>query len=64
MFPQIAEAKGKGLPELRIITGAGHHSDKNGPKIKPAVHKFLNENKHEWSEDEDNASGGSLTVKL
>eukprot|EP00178_Gracilaria_changii_P020201 TRINITY_DN5870_c0_g1_i1.p1 TRINITY_DN5870_c0_g1~~TRINITY_DN5870_c0_g1_i1.p1 ORF type:complete len:194 (+),score=53.64 TRINITY_DN5870_c0_g1_i1:1-582(+) len=61
---QLEKAKKKGKSELRIITGAGHHSDKEGPKIKPAVQKFLNEQKYKWSEDSDNTSGGSLTVTL
>jgi DNA-nicking Smr family endonuclease len=61
---QLEDAKKKGWKELHIITGAGHHSGKGGPKIKPSVHKFLNEHKYKWETDESNKAGGSLTVHL
>lgn len=31
------------LKELSVITGAGNHSGKEGPKIKPAVENFFEE---------------------
>lgn len=50
------------FPQLRIITGAGHHSTPRGPAVKPAIQKLLKEKEYNWTEDSDNRSGGSLTV--
>lgn len=33
----IEEAQDKGLSELQVITGAGHHSGKGGARVKPRV---------------------------
>ena len=59
---QLKTAESHKLVQLRIITGAGHHSEAKGPVIKPAIHKLLKEKEYKWAEDVDNASGGSLTV--
>lgn len=40
---RISQLQKKGDGELTVITGAGLHSDKNGPKIKPAIMKMLSE---------------------
>jgi len=32
-----------GVKELSVITGAGNHSGKDGPKVKPAVENYFNE---------------------
>jgi hypothetical protein len=34
---------GTDIKELSVITGAGNHSGKEGPKIKPAVEKYFKE---------------------
>ncbi|KAL0487248.1 hypothetical protein AKO1_001112 [Acrasis kona] len=44
---------------LTIITGQGNHSDKSGPRIKPGVKAFLNQNKIDFVED-----GGKIQCKL
>jgi hypothetical protein len=53
-----------GLSELRIITGAGHHSGADGPKVKPEVMKWLKKNSYSFHDDKENKSGGSLIVSL
>lgn len=45
--------------ELMVITGAGIHSDVNGPKIKPAVATLLKEQKLTFTE---HSSDGSFIV--
>ena len=44
---------------LEIITGAGHHSENNTAKIKPAIEKILREQGFVFHEDE---TGGILIV--
>jgi len=55
------ESRGEGSGDLNVITGAGHHSGKGGPKIKPAVLKFLKEGGYDFKEHDD---GGSTVVTL
>lgn len=57
---QIEQYKKEGAAELKIIIGAGHHSDAKGPKVGPAVKKMLTDNSTTWREDETNASGGAI----
>mmetsp|Transcript_18151 Transcript_18151/g.29456 ORF Transcript_18151/g.29456 Transcript_18151/m.29456 type:complete len:304 (+) Transcript_18151:119-1030(+) len=47
------------LESLTIITGAGHHSDSNGPKIKPKVVALLREKGYPFEED---PAGGQFVV--
>jgi len=61
---QIEKAKKKGMAELKIIIGAGHHSDANGPKVGPAVKKLLSDNGTKWREDDTNASGGAIIATI
>lgn len=61
---QIEKAKKKGMAELKIIIGAGHHSDANGPKVGPAVKKLLSDNGTKWHEDNTNASGGAIIATI
>ncbi|EAL63032.1 small MutS related family protein [Dictyostelium discoideum AX4] len=53
----IKSNKGK---EFTIITGAGNHSDANGPKIKPMVHKLMKEKGYTYSE----VNNGSIVCTL
>lgn len=57
---EMEKTKKRGAKELKIIIGAGHHSDTKGPKVGPAVKKMLTDNGTTWREDETNASGGSI----
>jgi DNA-nicking Smr family endonuclease len=62
---EIEAARKKKLAELKIIIGAGHHSDKDGPKVGPAVKKMLEEELNiKWRNDETNASGGCIIATL
>lgn len=61
---QLQQAKNKGHHEMKIIVGAGHHSDKSGPKIGPAVKKMLEGQGMKWAQDETNASGGCIVVRF
>jgi len=61
---ELTKAKKKGAKELRIIIGAGHHSDSKGPKIGPAIKKMLSDNRTAWHEDGTNTSGGSIIATL
>lgn len=45
---------------LLVIYGAGNHSDKDGPKIKPAVRTWLDEHQYKWEE----VNNGSVNVSL
>ncbi|KAK5579141.1 hypothetical protein RB653_008820 [Dictyostelium firmibasis] len=54
---EIKSSKGK---EFTIITGAGNHSDANGPKIKPMVHKLMKEKGYTYSE----VNNGSIVCTL
>ncbi|KAN0024343.1 hypothetical protein ACTFIV_008749 [Dictyostelium citrinum] len=54
---EIKSQKGK---EFTIITGAGNHSDANGPKIKPMVHKLMKEKGYTYSE----VNNGSIVCTL
>ncbi|KAG2378844.1 hypothetical protein C9374_007992 [Naegleria lovaniensis] len=47
---RIEQLKQDQKNELTIIYGAGNHSDENGPKIKPAVLKYLNEMQMKYEE--------------
>ncbi|EFA80206.1 small MutS related family protein [Heterostelium album PN500] len=49
--------KGK---QFTIITGAGNHSDANGPKIKPLIHKTLKERGIAYEE----VNNGSISCTL
>ena len=40
---KIEKLRNEGKNQLTIIYGAGNHSDEKGPKIKPAVLKYLEE---------------------
>ena len=39
----LANRQGKSLQKVEVITGAGNHSGKGGPKIKIAIQKMLND---------------------
>ncbi|KAN0038855.1 hypothetical protein ACTA71_001047 [Dictyostelium dimigraforme] len=54
---EIKSSKGR---EFTIITGAGNHSDANGPKIKPMVHKLMKEKGYTYSE----VNNGSIVCTL
>ncbi|KAF0983014.1 hypothetical protein FDP41_010992 [Naegleria fowleri] len=47
---RIDKLKQQNKTELTIIYGAGNHSDENGPKIKPAVLKYLGEVQMKYEE--------------
>eukprot|EP01134_Creolimax_fragrantissima_P006823 CFRG6823T1 len=56
----IADCRAKNISECIVITGAGNHSDKNGPKIKPKVHEYLTEKGLVYEE----MNNGSVKVTL
>jgi DNA-nicking Smr family endonuclease len=59
---QLDEHKKAHAKELKIIIGAGHHSDADGPKVGPAIKKLLEGKEYKWAMDETNTSGGALIV--
>jgi len=61
---ELDKAKKAGASELKIIIGAGHHSDAKGPKVGPAIKKMLEADKIEWKNDETNKSGGCIIAML
>ncbi|EGC30728.1 hypothetical protein DICPUDRAFT_41017 [Dictyostelium purpureum] len=56
---RMDEIKGS-KKQFTIITGAGNHSDANGPKIKPMVHKLLKEQNITFEE----VNNGSITCTI
>ena len=59
---RIQKAKESKLKQLVIIHGQGQHSDKNGPKIKPACYKYLDSIGINYTKDVPNP--GCLTIKF
>lgn len=49
-----------GSLELTIITGAGHHSDNNRAKIKPAIEELLRQRGFQYEVDR---TGGIILVQ-
>jgi len=61
---ELTKAKEEGLTELKVIIGAGRHSDAAGPKVGPAVKKMLTDDSKVWRDDVTNTSGGTIIVTL
>lgn len=57
---KVKRSKMKEAMTVTVITGAGIHSDEEGPKIKPAIFKLLKEKGLEYNE----ISNGSISVTL
>jgi len=53
-------AKHPDVKELSVITGAGNHSGKEGPKIKPAVEKYFQEHSMTYRHEKN----GELVLTL
>jgi DNA-nicking Smr family endonuclease len=51
---------GADVKELSVITGAGNHSGKEGPKIKPAVEKYFQEHSMTYRHEKN----GELVLTL
>jgi len=56
----LESAQENSVSSLEIITGAGNHSGKGGPKVKVRIHEMLNEKELKFEE----ATAGSVTVTL
>lgn len=59
---RINKAQEARLGKLIVIHGQGHHSDKNGPKIKPSCYKFLDSKNINYIKD--NPNPGCLTINF
>eukprot|EP00928_Gymnodinium_smaydae_P090632 TRINITY_DN74402_c0_g1_i1.p1 TRINITY_DN74402_c0_g1~~TRINITY_DN74402_c0_g1_i1.p1 ORF type:complete len:352 (+),score=110.00 TRINITY_DN74402_c0_g1_i1:61-1116(+) len=53
-------AKKKGLAEVQVIPGAGHHSGKGGPVVKRRIIQLFREKRIQYTEE----TAGSMIVKL
>ncbi|GAA6049287.1 hypothetical protein JCM3770_005923 [Rhodotorula araucariae] len=58
----IADARNKGMPELRVIVGKGNHSPSHVAKIKPAIAQLMERERLTANLDPQN--GGVLVVQL
>ena len=58
----LQDGRARGLSELRLIVGKGHHSLSRIAKIKPAVALFIQRKQLSAQEDQHNA--GVLVVQL
>ncbi|KAG2386117.1 hypothetical protein C9374_002563 [Naegleria lovaniensis] len=60
VIQRMSELKKKGFKQLTIIHGAGSHSDKRGPKIKPIITNYLKNNRVDFEE----VNSGQILVTL